>query len=110
MRCVSVLAFTATLATLAAARLDCVVKALGGGQDDGPNILKAFQRCKSNGKVVLDGYYVVDTLLLTTGLSDVEVQLSGTGLSTFTSTDETLTSLQFSTLQISPSGHHRATT
>jgi hypothetical protein len=109
---VSVLAFTATLATLATARLDCVVKALGGGQDDGPNILKAFQRCKSNGKVVLDGYYVVDTLLLTTGLSDVEVQLSGTGLSTFTddSTDETLTSLQFSTLQISLSGRRRATT
>lgn len=74
----SLLALTASLAAVASARLSCVVNALGGGEDDGPNILKAFDRCKNNGKVVLAGYYVVDTLLLTTGLNDIEVELSGT--------------------------------
>lgn len=67
-----------TLASVATARLTCTVKNLGGGQDDGPNILAAFKRCAKNGKVTLDKYYVVDTLLLTTGLDDVEIELSGT--------------------------------
>ncbi|KZT22387.1 glycoside hydrolase family 28 protein [Neolentinus lepideus HHB14362 ss-1] len=59
-------------------RTICSVKAIGGGQDDGPNINTAFQQCSSNGRIVLDGYYVVDTLLFTTVLSDVEIELSGT--------------------------------
>jgi galacturan 1,4-alpha-galacturonidase len=78
---VSMLSLAVTVvgfASLATARLSCVVKALGGGLDDGPNILAAFRRCASNGRVTLAGYYVVDTLLLTTGLDDVEVELSGT--------------------------------
>ncbi|KAI0077403.1 pectin lyase-like protein [Panus rudis PR-1116 ss-1] len=66
------------LATSALARLTCDVKNLGGGQDDGPNILAAFKRCAKNGRVKLDKYYVVDTLLLTDGLNDVEIELSGT--------------------------------
>ena len=43
-----------------------------------------WQTCSSsgctttNGKVVLDKYYSVDSLLLTTGLDDVEIELSGT--------------------------------
>lgn len=49
-----------------------------GGQDDGPNILKAFSECARNGKVVLDKYYVVDTLLMMTGLKNVEIELTGT--------------------------------
>jgi galacturan 1,4-alpha-galacturonidase len=65
------------LVPFASARLSCVVKGLGNGQDDGPNILAAFQRCKKNGRVTLAGYYSVDTLLMTTGLDDVEVELSG---------------------------------
>lgn len=56
----------------------CRVKPLMGGQDDGPNILKAFSECARNGKVVLDKYYVVDTLLMMTGLKNVEIELTGT--------------------------------
>lgn len=59
-------------------RPQCVVNGLGGGQDDGPNILAAFQQCKNGGKVVLADYYSVDTLLLVTDLQDVEIELSGT--------------------------------
>jgi galacturan 1,4-alpha-galacturonidase len=59
-------------------RLSCVVKGLGGGQDDGPNILAAFQQCKNNGRVTLADYYSVNTLLMTTGLDNVEIDLSGT--------------------------------
>ena len=68
-----------TFAAITSARLTCTVKPLGGGQDDGPNILSAFKRCAKNGRIKLDRYYVVDTLLLTEGLDDVEVELSGTG-------------------------------
>jgi galacturan 1,4-alpha-galacturonidase len=74
----SAFAALAALAHLAAARLTCVVNGLGGGQDDGPNILTAFNRCGKNGKITLAGYYSVDTLLLTTGLDNVEIELSGT--------------------------------
>lgn len=44
-----------------------------------PAINAAFERCSKNAKVVLDKYYVVDTLLLTKDLDDVEIELSGTG-------------------------------
>ena len=77
MRMLSLL--LATLCTVASARLTCKVPHLGGGRDDGPAINAAFERCASKGKVVLDKYYLVDSLLLTTGLDDVEVELSGTG-------------------------------
>ncbi|KIP03359.1 glycoside hydrolase family 28 protein [Phlebiopsis gigantea 11061_1 CR5-6] len=62
----------------AAARLTCTVPHVGAGHDDGPAINAAFQRCAKSGRVVLDQYYSVDSLLLTTGLDDVEVELSGT--------------------------------
>ena len=58
----------------------CVVPAIGGGEDDGPAILAAFKECSRNAKIVLDKYYVVDTLLLTENLENVEVELSGTGM------------------------------
>ncbi|GJE94846.1 glycoside hydrolase family 28 protein [Phanerochaete sordida] len=70
--------FLALFCTTAFARLDCKVPHLGGGGDDGPAINAAFERCAKNGKVVLDQYYSVDTLLFTTGLDDVEIELSGT--------------------------------
>ncbi|KAH9852246.1 pectin lyase-like protein [Lenzites betulinus] len=66
------------LASISAARRTCKVEAIGGGEDDGPAINAAFERCSKNAKVVLDKYYVVDTLLLTKGLDDVEIELSGT--------------------------------
>jgi galacturan 1,4-alpha-galacturonidase len=69
-----------TLATAAKApeRKVCTVTGLGGGRDDGPSILAAFKKCGTFGKIKLHGYYSVDTLLLTTGLDDVEIDLKGT--------------------------------
>ena len=57
----------------------CRVTPLGGGQDDGPNINSVFAECASEATIVLDGYYSVNTLLLTEGLSHVDILLSGTG-------------------------------
>ncbi len=57
----------------------CNVPAIGGGEDDGPAILAAFKECSRNAKIVLDKYYVVDTLLLTKDLENVQIELSGTG-------------------------------
>lgn len=57
----------------------CTVTPLGGGQDDGPNIIQAFDACSSGGTIVLDKYYVVNTVLVITGLQDVSIDLSGTG-------------------------------
>ncbi|KAH9919866.1 glycoside hydrolase family 28 protein [Fomitopsis serialis] len=56
----------------------CRVTPLGGGQDDGPNINSVFAECASEATIVLDGYYSVNTLLLTEGLSHVDILLSGT--------------------------------
>ncbi|KAF8836104.1 glycoside hydrolase family 28 protein [Paxillus ammoniavirescens] len=55
----------------------CTVIPLGGGQDDGPNILHAFETCGSGGRIVLDQYYVVNTVLVTSGLKNVGIELSG---------------------------------
>ena len=57
----------------------CTVKPVGGGQDDGPNTIHAFDACKSGGTIVLDQYYVVNTVLVITGLQDVKIKLSGVG-------------------------------
>lgn len=102
----------ASLVAVASARLSCKVKPLGGGQDDGPNILAAFKRCAKKGRVTLDKYYVVDTLLMTTGLDDVEIELSGTGTYIQWLLIDIFTDLrlQSNTLLISQSGLHRATT
>jgi hypothetical protein len=63
---------------LVSARLSCVVKGLGAGQDDGPQINAAFARCRKKGHITLAGYYSVDTLLFASGLDDVKIELSGT--------------------------------
>ncbi|KAG8852227.1 hypothetical protein FRB96_008873 [Tulasnella sp. 330] len=55
----------------------CSVKALGGGKDDAPNILAAFEKCKEDAIIVLDGSYTVGTLLKAT-LKNVEISLTGT--------------------------------
>lgn len=73
-----ILIFASAFAAAAHARLSCKVPHIGGGRDDGPAINAAFERCAKNGKVVLDQYYSVDSLLFTTGLDDVEIELSGT--------------------------------
>lgn len=106
------LVITASLVVAVSARLSCIVKALGGGQDDGPNILKAFDRCKSKGKVILDQYYVIDTLLLTTGLDDVEIELSGTSkdFAIMCNRRRSHALFQSSTRPTSSNGPRRATT
>ncbi|KAI0716739.1 pectin lyase-like protein [Earliella scabrosa] len=68
----------ASLSAVALARKSCKVHAIGGGEDDGPAINAAFERCAKKSRVVLDKYYVVDTLLVTKDLDDVEIELSGT--------------------------------
>jgi hypothetical protein len=87
----------------------CIVKSLGGGQDDGPNINAAFKNCAAGGTVVLHEHYVVDTLLMTTGLKNVNIELSGVG--TFASGDswsttraDQLFALQFNTPPTSQNG------
>ena len=47
---------------------------MGGGQDDGPNILYAFQLCSSYASIELPGFYVVHTVLQTS-LTAVEVRV-----------------------------------
>ncbi|KAK8870023.1 hypothetical protein IAR55_000593 [Kwoniella newhampshirensis] len=54
----------------------CTVKPMGGGRDDGPNLLYAFQLCGSYALIDLPGYYTVNTVL-NTYLHNVEVRLSG---------------------------------
>ncbi|KZT71881.1 glycoside hydrolase family 28 protein [Daedalea quercina L-15889] len=51
---------------------------LGGGRDDGPTINSVFTECASEAIIVLDGYYSVNTLLLTESLNHVDILLSGT--------------------------------
>ncbi|KAI0763430.1 pectin lyase-like protein [Trametes elegans] len=75
------LAFAVLVASVAFAhdlKKTCVVPAIGGGEDDGPAINAAFERCSHSSKIVLDKYYVVDTLLLAKDLYNVEIELSGT--------------------------------
>ncbi|KZT03747.1 glycoside hydrolase family 28 protein [Laetiporus sulphureus 93-53] len=56
----------------------CTVVPLGGGRDDGPSINDAFAECATNSKIVLGSYYSVNTLLENDGLSNVDIELSGT--------------------------------
>ena len=79
MRSFLILTSLALTCVSASPRLTCNVPHVGGGHDDGPAINAAFKQCAKGGKVVLDQYYSVDSLLFTTGLDDVEVELSGTG-------------------------------
>jgi galacturan 1,4-alpha-galacturonidase len=49
---------------------------MGGGEDDGPNLMYAFDLCSSGALINLPGYYVVNTVL-NTSLHNVEIRLSG---------------------------------
>lgn len=61
-------------------RKTCVVKASGSNlTDDAPAIRKAFQKCGRHGTIdFLKKTYYVNTVLNTTGLEDVEINLRGT--------------------------------
>lgn len=49
---------------------------MGGGEDDGPNLLYAFDLCSSYALINLPGYYTVNTVLQT-NLTNVEIRLTG---------------------------------
>ena len=56
----------------------CFVKPSCSSDDDGPNILKAFQKCNNGGTVVLDADYTIGSPLDLTFLNSVDVAISGT--------------------------------
>lgn len=58
---------------------ECVVKPDPNGGDDAPAILDAFRDCGRNGKVTfLNETYHVNSVMTTTGLENVEVDIKGT--------------------------------
>lgn len=57
----------------------CVVPANGDGSDDGPAIIQAFQDCASDAVIEFSNTtYNVGTVMNTTGLSNVEIDIQGT--------------------------------
>lgn len=57
----------------------CTIKPSLDGSDDTPAILKAFDSCGKNGRVVfINETYHVDTVMNTTGLENVDIDLYGT--------------------------------
>jgi galacturan 1,4-alpha-galacturonidase len=50
----------------------------GGTSDDGPAIAAALASCDNGGTVVLDKKYTIATVLETTSLNNVAIELSGT--------------------------------
>ena len=66
------------LALAVAGDRECRVRHVGPGTDAGPAINAAFARCSRHAKVTLDDFYTVNSLLFTTNLTDVEIELSGT--------------------------------
>jgi galacturan 1,4-alpha-galacturonidase len=57
----------------------CTVKPNLNGSDDTPAILQAFDSCSKNGHIVfINETYYVDTVMNTTGLENVDIDLYGT--------------------------------
>ncbi|KDE05935.1 hypothetical protein MVLG_03747 [Microbotryum lychnidis-dioicae p1A1 Lamole] len=56
----------------------CIVDESGVGQDSTPKIMDAFTKCQKNAKIVLNGNYLVKSLLYTPMLYNVEIELTGT--------------------------------
>jgi galacturan 1,4-alpha-galacturonidase len=63
-------------ATISAAATTCEVA--GGTSDDGPAIKAALASCNNGGTVVLDKTYTIATVLETTNLTNIAIELSGT--------------------------------
>ena len=64
------------LAIRAARAVTCEVA--GGTSDDGPAIKAALATCNNGGTVLLDKTYTIGTVLETTSLSNVAIELTGT--------------------------------
>ncbi len=57
----------------------CTVKPNLNGSDDTPAILQAFDSCGKNGHIVfINETYYVNTVMNTTGLENVDIDLYGT--------------------------------
>jgi len=57
----------------------CTVKPNLNGSDDTPAILQAFDSCGRNGRIVfINETYYVNTVMNTTGLENVDIDLYGT--------------------------------
>ena len=72
---------------LASSELECVVQGYEDeALDDAPLVLDAFARCGRGGKVIFpEGTYFIKSVMNTTGLQDVEIELRGTLLVSFLS-------------------------
>lgn len=65
-------------AALAGASLAAVCQVAGGTSDDSAAIKAALKACNNGGTVVLDKTYTIGSLLQTTDLANVAIELSGT--------------------------------
>ena len=60
------------------AQQTCTIQASRNGSDDAPAILSAFQECGQGGRIVFQNTtYNINTVMNTTGLSDVHVDVYG---------------------------------
>jgi hypothetical protein len=70
----------------------CIIK--GGGSnktDDAPAILKAFEECGRNGRVVFEpATYYVNSVMNISWLEDIDIDIHGTLLVCFTSGNQAL--------------------
>lgn len=69
---------TLIVASLASAAYAAVCQVAGGTSDDSAAIRAALKSCNNGGTVVLDKTYTIGSLLQTTDLSNVAIELSGT--------------------------------
>lgn len=68
--------FVLLVSAVTAFALTCEVA--GGTKDDSPAIAAALSSCNNGGTVVLDKTYTLGSVLKTTSLKNVAIQLSGT--------------------------------
>jgi galacturan 1,4-alpha-galacturonidase len=61
----------------AASALATTCQVTGGTSDDGPAIKAALTSCNNGGTVVLDEIYTIATVLQTTDLVNVAIELTG---------------------------------
>lgn len=61
------------------ARDCCVIPANGDGSDDVPNVLNAFSKCRTDSTIVFskNTTYYMNSVLNTTQLKNVEIQIHG---------------------------------
>lgn len=78
MPSISILRLLALTGYVVTRVLAATCEVAGGTSDDGPAIKAALASCNNGGTVVLDKSYTLATVLQTTDLNNVAIQLSGT--------------------------------